>query len=609
MTRLQAFLTPVALLKTLLVTIAAALIVIGAAVVLFMSDVTDRSAAASRTTRAALRAAEAQAELARLQVVLGKRIDEFLTSPEVTQLPPDQRLALAQELHRDDTGGPAPGTGSPAVPLSMNETIALQDAATSLSSGYTEYADEQVQTVAAAGVEALDRYVDDPTPGNLRLVMVQIDAMLEQLDVRVGALEQQALAEESLSQQGTSDATAGILIALGVSGLVVLVLGQRIASTVRNAIEAGRQEQMELAVTTARLQFRNDQLNALYAVFSEITDTLSLEYVVNATLRESMHIMRADMATLRILRGNELVSIGAMASTGQEITHLSAVQLGAGPTGRTAKRGRTLRIEEGGERMMAGQPGAVPGQSPAAQTNRSPMEAGIIVPLVVGARVVGTLACWSKATNAFTDEDQRVLEMMASQVATAIAAADATESSERRAHQDPLTSLSNRRQLEEDLQRDLKDLAASDRSAVVAMLDIDYFKRLNDEYGHQVGDVALQRIAGVLRRSVRENDFVYRYGGEEFMVVFTDTTIADVLPLAERLRAAVAAVQISDKDDNLIRQMTISIGLALLPEHGHDMATLIDLADRAMYRAKANGRNCVVAWSEEGDTSGEFEAA
>ncbi len=390
----------------------------------------------------------------------------------------------------------------------------------------------------------------------------------------------------------------------------VLAFGFYISRTTQRLLSHALEEQNDLAELTQSLEYRNDQLSALYNVFSEITDTLSLEHVVDATLRESMQIMRADMATLRVLRGNELVPVGAMASSGQEISGLRPVELGVGPTGRTAKRARTMRINEGGERTMQGQPGGtLPGQSPSDQTKASPMESGMIVPLVVGARVVGTLACWSRSKSAFNDEDQRLLEMMASQVATAIAAADATETSERRAHQDPLTSLPNRRQLTEDLGSRLSDLSIQGRNAVVAMLDIDNFKLINDQYGHQTGDVALQRIANVLRKSVREGDFVYRFGGEEFVIVFVDATLNEAKSSAERLRAAVSVTPLSNGNGEPSASATISIGLALLPEHGTDMLDLIDLADKAMYRAKTDGRDRVVVWSEDPAAEDETAAA
>ena len=206
------------------------------------------------------------------------------------------------------------------------------------------------------------------------------------------------------------------------------------------------------------------------------------------------------------------------------------------------------------------------------------MESGIIVPLVVGARVVGTLACWSLQVGAFHDEDQRLLEMMASQVATAIAAVEATEMSERRAHQDALTSLPNRRQLDEDLDGALRKLSLDGRKAVVAMLDIDNFKQLNDQHGHHAGDLALQGIASVLKGSVREQDYVYRFGGEEFVVVFADTELLDAGRLAERLRYAVRTLKLAGEKGEAIPPVSVSIGLSQLPDHSDDIRTLIDLA-------------------------------
>src|SRR5687767_8833952 len=151
-----------------------------------------------------------------------------------------------------------------------------------------------------------------------------------------------------------------------------------------------------LDTATESLKKKNQQLEALYTVFSEITESLEIRYVIASTLREAIKLMQADMAVLRKVSGNELISIGAQASTGQEIHNIRPVGIGEGPTGRAFKRGRTVRIDEDGENTMAP---ATAGQdrsgSPAAQTGRQPMESGLIVPLIIGARVVGTLSCWS----------------------------------------------------------------------------------------------------------------------------------------------------------------------------------------------------------------------
>jgi diguanylate cyclase (GGDEF)-like protein len=111
----------------------------------------------------------------------------------------------------------------------------------------------------------------------------------------------------------------------------------------------------------------------------------------------------------------------------------------------------------------------------------------------------------------------------------------------------------------------------------------------------------------VLRSSAREEDQVYRYGGEEFVVVFADSRPDDALPLANRLRLAIESAPLSGEQLNPVGPVTVSIGLALLPEHGTELADLIGKADRAMYRAKANGRNRVEIWSEE--TFASVEAA
>ena len=592
-------LTPLSLLRILVLSIGASLAVIGVIVALGMASLTSKSREAVHDARAALQATKSETEIVELQSVLQRRIDRYLESPEVMALPPDQRAAISQELARTDSGDPVSGLDWPPIELSMSETNAIQDPLRTLFEGGTAFADAGVTEASIPAQQALANYFADPSPGNIRVLDVRLIALLKELGTRDSELDAQAQLQEKRLISATSTATAAMLIALTAIGVLILLLGRYITTRVRQAIQSADTEQMELAVATAHLQFRNDQLNALYNVFTEITDTLSLKYVVTAALRESIQIMRADMAVLRILRGTELVAAGAMTSTGQEIEGLSLVHLGEGPTGRTAKRGRSLRIDANGEQMMVGNAGTAPGRSPSEQTNASPLESGMIVPLVVGARVVGTLACWSRKEKAFNEEDQRILEMMASQVATAIAAADATESSERQAHQDPLTLLPNRRQLDEDLHGPLTELAQQSRNAVVAMVDIDYFKRLNDKYGHHAGDTTLQRVASVLRNSVRDGDFVYRFGGEEFVVIFADTTAVEALPLAERLRAAVQDLRLLGENQKPIGSVTVSIGLSLTPEHGNDVSALIDLADKAMYRAKSGGRNRVEVWHEE----------
>lgn len=127
------------------------------------------------------------------------------------------------------------------------------------------------------------------------------------------------------------------------------------------------------------------------------------------------------------------------------------------------------------------------------------------------------------------------------------------------------------------------------------MVDIDEFKRVNDEFGHAVGDQAIQAVADCLQSGVRLTDMVGRYGGEEFCLMFPRTTLSEATVLAERLRARVAA-----ESGNRVRMasamtLTVSIGVSSSAFGARAPLELIDQADRALYAAKENGRNCVMA--------------
>jgi diguanylate cyclase (GGDEF)-like protein len=301
--------------------------------------------------------------------------------------------------------------------------------------------------------------------------------------------------------------------------------------------------------------------------------------------------MNATMVVLRLLQGSDLVVVGNLTNVGKEVPNMGPVPLGEGPTGRVARRGRSMRIGHGAQSLL--------GPSTDPDDPNSGVESGIIVPLIVGARVVGTLACWSQGQDAYSEEDEKVLEMMASQVATAVVAADHAETSERRAMHDPLTGLPNRRQLTEDISSQFSGLGEVGRRAAVAMIDVDHFKRLNDDFGHRVGDVSLQKVASVMRNAMREGDMIYRFGGEEFVAIFKGAAGQEALAAAERLRSAVESTPLTGDHLEPVGPVTISIGVALMPDHGTDVNSLIEMADKAMYRAKVQGRNRVEVWEEE----------
>jgi diguanylate cyclase (GGDEF)-like protein len=156
---------------------------------------------------------------------------------------------------------------------------------------------------------------------------------------------------------------------------------------------------------------------------------------------------------------------------------------------------------------------------------------------------------------------------------------------------DPLTRIMNRRGITVSVLDAMAQAERYGNPLAVAMADIDHFKQVNDTYGHEVGDKVLADIASVLSESLRMPDKVGRYGGEEFLVVLPHTTLAQARKIAERMRTAVGAwpFELGGKETSL----TISIGLTEF-QKGEDLEQLLSRVDRALYQAKAGGRNLVV---------------
>jgi len=149
---------------------------------------------------------------------------------------------------------------------------------------------------------------------------------------------------------------------------------------------------------------------------------------------------------------------------------------------------------------------------------------------------------------------------------------------------DELTGVGNRRRLDRDLT--IESASNSETPVAVIMVDVDHFKRINDEHGHDAGDQALRAVADVLRTEVRTGDVVYRYGGEEFCVLLTRTTSVEAGDVAERIRAAVSRMALA-----IDRPLTVSIGVAL--GKGLHVAQTLLRADEALFKSKEGGRDRV----------------
>lgn len=157
------------------------------------------------------------------------------------------------------------------------------------------------------------------------------------------------------------------------------------------------------------------------------------------------------------------------------------------------------------------------------------------------------------------------------------------------AHTDPLTGLMNRRHFRLLADQEFTRAARTHQQLLMMMLDIDHFKQVNDTHGHDVGDQALIAIADVLRNGIRDMDILARWGGEEFLVLLPETDMKGALPIAERIREQVSQIKLPKIPEGL----TISIGMCEA-KPGMELKMVTNLADQALYQAKAGGRNRVV---------------
>jgi diguanylate cyclase (GGDEF)-like protein len=188
------------------------------------------------------------------------------------------------------------------------------------------------------------------------------------------------------------------------------------------------------------------------------------------------------------------------------------------------------------------------------------------------------------------EDDRARLVELNRQLRSQIAATEALQQQLReQALRDPLTGLHNRRYLFEMAPR-LLDLAQRrNESLCVVLLDLDRFKALNDQFGHAAGDALLKAFASLLEQSLRRTDIVCRHGGEEFVVVMPEMTLASADAMLNRLLAAYQAMRVSTPR-HVLPASTFSAGIAVFPAHGATLDQLLSRADRALYQAKESGR-------------------
>ncbi|MEZ4222398.1 MAG: diguanylate cyclase [Polyangiaceae bacterium] len=219
----------------------------------------------------------------------------------------------------------------------------------------------------------------------------------------------------------------------------------------------------------------------------------------------------------------------------------------------------------------------------------------LVLPLIVHDRALGTLVLGSRRRAAFGDSVRPTLEVLASHVAVSLANARMVKRLEEMATTDGMTGLLNKRALVEMAQQKVKSALRFKKPLSVLVCDIDHFKKVNDTYGHDVGDVVIKGFGEVLKRTKRDTDVVGRFGGEEFIVVCEQTDAEGAVLLAERVRTELETTTFHTEAGPLC--VTCSLGVATLPHAGESWEGLFKATDEALYASKRGGRNRVTLWS------------
>ena len=226
----------------------------------------------------------------------------------------------------------------------------------------------------------------------------------------------------------------------------------------------------------------------------------------------------------------------------------------------------------------------------------------ISAPIVAKDQLLGVLNLHKTEIKGFNETDIQLIHATTNQLAVAIENSLLYEKTRLLSNTDELTNIPNRRYFQSLLRREFARAQRFKTSFSVILIDIDHFKRFNDTFGHINGDLTLTRVATVLLQNTRGVDQVARFGGEEFIVLLSNTNKEGACLVAEKLRDAVAVedfVLSGSENETITEKVSISLGIAEYPNDSTDLDVLIKRADQALYAAKAAGRNRAVCWQED----------
>lgn len=359
-----------------------------------------------------------------------------------------------------------------------------------------------------------------------------------------------------------------------------------LASSVARVIEEWAHAQFELQSVVGELVWRYEELSVLYDSSETIVSVMDLSEVSRRILVKARDMLDVDNASLMLVEGDTRdLRIQDAIGLEKDVVDGMRLRMGEEISGWVAKEGKPLLIEDIERHPMFKK------VNQERYINRSLLS----VPLKIKDRVIGVLNVNNKRSGGvFNSGDLKLLSALASLAAISIENAHTYKN----AITDRLTRLYNYGYFREELARKIQMAQQENVALALLMFDIDHFKNFNDKNGHELANVALVRVANLCMENSRQKgdrmpDLVARYGGEEFMILLYGVDLEGAVLTAERVRKAVESGHFKGAENQPGGRVTISIGVAVYPQHAATGDELVNNADRALYRAKKGGRNQV----------------
>jgi diguanylate cyclase (GGDEF)-like protein len=332
---------------------------------------------------------------------------------------------------------------------------------------------------------------------------------------------------------------------------------------------------------TSELEKVHAQMEMVYENSRILAGILDFDQIVNEILKIGERVL--DYPALGIMLigpGGNLIYRGRLIG-GTQNTRLRAVS--------RENMELAYRVINIGEAVRVNDMSARADYEPLLKSARSVM----LVPMETHGKTTGLLSAESPRAGAFVDQDERFLAVLARSAAMALENAILHRRTEELTIIDDLTGVYNYRYFAAKIDEEKRRAARYDQPLALIMIDIDWFKRFNDNYGHEVGNQVLIGMAGVIKRCVRDVDILCRYGGEEFIIILPQTVEREALRIAERIRSEVESAEFGGGGGIPALKVTVSVGITSFPENRRNEEEIINAVDQALYRAKGSGKNTV----------------